>query len=267
LIQNKRSKTLGQNFLIDKNIVFKILKAAEITHNDTVIEIGPGKGALTDELIKTSGKIICVEIDNELAANLADKYSIFSNITIVNENFIFTDISAFLTQNTIFIGNLPYSVSTRIISKTLLFNKFIKHCVFMIQKEVAQRICATPESGKIHGALSILTRAHFQPEYLFDVSSNCFSPKPEVISSVIKLMPVNRNLPGDFNYNLFEKFVFSAFANKRKTLINSILNNSSINKETISNALLSLNLNPDIRAEQIGIEGFLKMFEKIYKSL
>ena len=130
----------------------------------------------------------------------------------------------------------------------------------MTQKEVAQRICAVPESGKIHGALSILVKLRFNTEFLFDVSPNCFSPKPEVFSSVIRLIPTNRELPSEFNYESFEKFIFSAFANKRKTLINSLLNNTNLNKEQLITTLKSLNLDNDIRAEQLNIEQFIRLF-------
>ncbi|MBP7652357.1 ribosomal RNA small subunit methyltransferase A [Candidatus Dependentiae bacterium] len=261
-----KTKQFGQNFLTDKNIIRKIIKYSKIDSADSVIEIGPGKGALTSELLKICRKLTLIEIDSFLIENeLNDLTANHHNVQIVNSDFLKLDLLTYLNSNCIIIGNLPYSSASKIIMKiaesTSVYK--IKHCIFMIQKEMADRILANPSSPG-YNAYTVLLSMNMIPEFLFDVSPSCFYPKPKVLSSVIKLCPNLKysELSENFKTN-FSKFVHSAFANKRKTLINSVSHNLKIDKNKIIESLIKLNLKPESRAEELTLPQFLKLFESI----
>jgi len=184
----KLTKSLGQNFLIDDNIVKRIVDVAEITEKDLVIEIGPGVGSMTVELAKRAGKVVAVEIDKRLIPALEDNLGEFSNVDIINKDIMDVNINEFRGES----GNVKsgcqpsYYITTPIIMKLLEENNDnIDIMVFMVQKEVAQRMVASP-GKKDYGALSVAVQYYTKPEKAFDVPPHCFVPQPEVDSTVIK---------------------------------------------------------------------------------
>ena len=174
---------LGQNFLVDKNIAKKIIKSADVSVSDTVIEIGPGKGILTEELLQKTKKIIAVEIDKKLSEELIEKYKNQKNIKIINTDFLKYNPPKKLKLK--FVANLPYYISSAIIEKILHLNNW-DTAVFMLQKEVACRLKATSGFDD-YGVLSIACQIFCSVEKMFNVPGTCFNPKPEVTSTVVKL--------------------------------------------------------------------------------
>ncbi|HPG30442.1 MAG TPA: 16S rRNA (adenine(1518)-N(6)/adenine(1519)-N(6))-dimethyltransferase RsmA [bacterium] len=258
-----KTKQFGQNFLIDKNIVGKILKYSDIEQDDTVIEIGPGKGALTVKLLNACKKLILIEIDSFLIETSLNELIKNTNAELINSDFLKLDLLRLIPENSVLIGNLPYSSAAKMIMKIAESNLKIKRCIFMIQKEMADRILAKPSSSQ-YNAYTVLLNLRFSPQFLFDVSPSCFYPKPQVLSSVIKLTanPEFYPLPDSFKIN-FSKFAHSAFANKRKTLINSVSHNLSLDKQIIIESLKKINLNPDSRAEELSLRQFIELFDCI----
>ena len=235
-----KTKQFGQNFLTDKNIVEKILKYSDIAQDDIVVEIGPGKGALTVKLLNACKKLILIEIDSFLIETQLNELIKNSGAELINSDFLKLDLTQIIPENSVLIGNLPYSAAAKMIMKIAESNIKIKRCVFMIQKEMSDRILAKPSSSQ-YNAYTVLLNLKFLPQFLFDVSPSCFYPKPQVLSSVIKLTgnPEFSGLSEPFK-KIFSKFAHSAFANKRKTLVNSVSHNLSLDKNIILESLKSI---------------------------
>lgn len=210
-------KFLGQNFLVDDNISKKIVKQIDLNEDDTVLEIGPGQGALTKHISGFCKKYIAIEIDKSISESLAEKYK--SKVKIINEDFLKFNLNQFKKPIKI-IGNLPYNIASEIIFKLFDHREKIIKAVLMVQKEFAKRLIAKPDS-KEYGILSVQSQAFSQPKLLFNVPSTVFFPKPKVESSVIEL---NFN---NINYNILSRDIFkllvrSAFSKRRKILKNSL---------------------------------------------
>ncbi len=244
-------KSLGQNFLVDQNIIKKIINLTEI-YNKNIVEIGPGEGALTEEILKRKPKsLLVVEKDHNLVKKLKDKYSNNKLIKICNADILKFDIEKILNKNSDIIGNLPYNISSQILVKFLKFNKWppkFNNLILMFQKELGEKIIGNyPSSG--YGRLSILSNYRLNILGKFFVSPNCFFPKPKVTSMVIHFQPKSKIL---FNikhiYNL-EKITNIFFSNRRKMInksIKKVLNNDKIKKLPD----LQINLRPsDIKPE------------------
>jgi len=234
----KLTKSLGQNFLIDDNIVKRIVDVAEITEKDLVIEIGPGVGSMTVELAKRAGKVVAVEIDKRLIPALEDNLGEFSNVDIINKDIMDVNINEFRGEsgNVKVVANLPYYITTPIIMKLLEENNDnIDIMVFMVQKEVAQRMVASP-GKKDYGALSVAVQYYTKPEKAFDVPPHCFVPQPEVDSTVIKLK-VNETPPVKLmDKDYFFTVVKAAFGQRRKTLVHPCRKNRESAKRPKSHA-------------------------------
>jgi 16S rRNA (adenine1518-N6/adenine1519-N6)-dimethyltransferase len=238
-------KSLGQNFLIDKNIIDKILNLTKIKNRD-IIEIGPGKGALTEEILKREPKSIkIIEKDTRLAEKLKQKYSINKSIKIYNEDILKFDIEKICKKNSAIFGNLPYNISSQILVKVLKLKKWppsLNDVVFMFQKELGEKIISKFPSPN-YGRLSILTNYRLNVIEKFLVSPNCFRPRPKVISMVIHFKIKKEKLTNIKNIDNLEKVTNIFFSNKRKMInknIKKILSESQIKK--ISD--LQLNLRP-----------------------
>ncbi|NLI57578.1 MAG: 16S rRNA (adenine(1518)-N(6)/adenine(1519)-N(6))-dimethyltransferase RsmA [Clostridium sp.] len=264
------TKSLGQNFLTDFNVVKKIVDAADITEDDVVIEVGPGIGTMTLELAKRAKKVIAVEIDKRLIPALEDNLRNFSNVQIINMDIMKTDINAIVSEyessNIKVVANLPYYITTPIIMKFLEEDTKIDMMVFMIQKEVAQRIVAGPGS-KEYGALSVAVQYYSKPEKVFDVSPHCFIPQPDVDSTVIKLV-VNEEPPVVLlDKNMFFKTVKCSFAQRRKTLINALYNAGKFkkSKEEIKEILKSMGVDENVRGEMLSIQQFAMLSNLLSK--
>ncbi|WP_078058039.1 16S rRNA (adenine(1518)-N(6)/adenine(1519)-N(6))-dimethyltransferase RsmA [Desulfurobacterium indicum] len=245
-------KSLGQHFLKNKNIIRKIVNAAGIDSSDTVVEIGPGGGALTEEILKRNPKIlVCVEIDPEMVEFLKEKFKSHENFKILNEDAKKFDFSQAGNSLKI-LGNLPYNVSTVIIRNLLNHINTIHSAVFMTQKEVANRLTST--SGKDYGYLPALLQNFFKIEKLFDVPPSAFVPPPKVWSTVFKMTPLNFRME-EKELKEFENFLKRAFSNRRKKLKNNVGKPPSTELEEIFQK----------RAEEIPPTEMLSLFRKIWQ--
>lgn len=257
-------KSLGQNFLIDTNILNRIVDFAELTDNSGAIEIGPGIGALTEQLAKRSKKVTAFEIDQRLLPILADTLSPYDNVKIIHEDILkanvgqviaeeFTDI-----QDLMVVANLPYYVTTPIILKLLSENLPIRGIVCMLQKEVADRIAAKP-STKEYGSLSIAIQYYTTAETVMIVPKTVFMPQPNVDSAVIRLTkrekPIVEVRDEDFLFTITR----ASFAQRRKTILNNLssqLPDGKAKKEQIIEALVQTGIDPTRRGETLTIEEF-----------
>ncbi len=256
----KLEKSLGQNFLIDKNIIEKIIRALDIQKEDLLIEIGPGIGTLTSAVADYAGKVKAIEIDKNLIPILEETLSEYENVEIIHNDILKTDLRQLILEEKKLkqvkvLGNLPYYITTAIIMKILKERNRISDIVIMIQKEVADRIKAFP-GNKDYGSLSIAVQYLCDVEQVASVPKNVFIPKPKVDSSVIHLKirpePPVHVLDEDFFY----KVVRAAFGQRRKTLLNSLSSNMNINKEILKEVLLFCKIDPARRAETLTIEEF-----------
>ena len=251
-------KRWGQNFLVDHNIARKIVSSAELSPEDRVLEIGAGKGILTGKIASQVKKVIAIEIDKKLCSFLPEELKNYKNVEIIEGDFLKLDISRFLTSgygsSVKVIANLPYYITSPIIVRLLNMKKW-SEAIFMLQKEVGERIAASP-GGKDYGALSILVQYHCDVEKQFNVSRNVFRPKPDVDSVVIKLKLLKRPRIKVEDENLFFKIVHAAFSQRRKKLSNSISNVLKIDKHLLENLLERLNISPTRRAETLSMEEF-----------
>lgn len=260
----KLTKTLGQNFLNDDSVVKSIVSAAEIDAHTLILEIGPGIGSMTKEMASTSAGVVAVEIDKHLIAALNDNLSGFSNIAIINSDIMKVDIEAIINEykekynadRVKVVANLPYYITTPIIMKFLEEVKGIDGMVFMVQKEVAQRMVSKP-GIKDYGALSVAVQFYSHPQIIFDVPPHCFIPQPEVHSTVIKL-DILKEPPVKVNKELYFKLVKASFGQRRKTLVNGLANAGIFNKskEQIKQIIDSMGLNENVRGEVLSVEKF-----------
>jgi len=258
-------KKYGQNFLIDDNILNGIVEAADIDNNDTVLEIGPGLGALTGLLCRRAKKVIAVEIDKMLISILGESLAGYDNLTLINDDILKIDINDLAAENSDnkskikVVANLPYYITTPVIMALLEKENCISSITVMIQKEVAQRMNEKPGS-KAYGALSLAVQFYAKTNYIMTVSKNCFIPKPEVDSAVIRLdiyEPDKRPVKAQDPDAMF-RIIRAAFNQRRKTLVNALGNapELSLNKETISSALSKMGKPETIRGEALTPEEF-----------
>ena len=245
-------KSLGQNFLIDKNIINKILNLSTIKGRD-IIEIGPGKGALTDEIIKRKpARISLIEKDNNLYKFLNDKYKNIKNIKIYNEDILKFPLEKYVKNKTTILGNLPYNISSQILVKILRFNEWppkFSNLIFMFQKELGEKIASKYPSNR-YGRLSILSSLKLKIDQSFLISPSCFSPRPKVTSMIIHFKPKIQKTLKIKNLKNLEKITNILFSNKRKMVnknLKKILNNNEIDKIKGLNVTSRPNqLNPEI---------------------
>jgi 16S rRNA (adenine1518-N6/adenine1519-N6)-dimethyltransferase len=257
-------KSLGQNFLIDPNILRNITEHAGLTKNTAAIEIGPGIGALTEQLARASGKVLAFEIDQRLIPILKDTLSPYDNVTIVNEDVLKADVKAVMDQelqgfdDIMVVANLPYYVTTPIILKLLMEKLPIRGICVMLQKEVGDRISAKPGT-KEYGSLSIAIQYYTEAEMVMTVPKTVFMPQPNVDSAVIRLTKREKP-PVDVKDEDFLFFITrSSFAQRRKTILNNLtsqLPNGKEKKEAILEALQSAGVDPTRRGETLSIEEF-----------
>ena len=262
------NKSLGQNFLIDDITVENIVKSANIQENDIVIEIGPGLGTLTNELLKKARKVICVELDERMIKILKDRFLLYDNIEIINEDILKIDLKGIVEKEKEnidisaikIVANLPYYITTPIIMKLLEEEKCYESITVMVQKEVAERLCAVP--GKRNaGAITYTVDYYSQAEKILDVPKDCFIPSPEVDSEVIKLTIRKSPRVELKNEEIFFKIIKLAFMQRRKTLINALSTNNEIfkNKEQIREILKELDIDEKVRGENLSIEEYANL--------
>ncbi|MBP7175266.1 MAG: 16S rRNA (adenine(1518)-N(6)/adenine(1519)-N(6))-dimethyltransferase RsmA [Thermoclostridium sp.] len=257
------TKSLGQNFLTDANIIRKITEAGELTQEDLVIEVGPGIGALTVSLAQQAGKVIAVEIDKNLIPALKDTTGPFTNVTIIHEDILKVDIQSILqgwNGKVKIISNLPYYVTTPVVMMFLESNFPIERMVLMVQKEVALRMAAKPGT-KDYGALSVGVQVAGTSKVLFQVSKNCFIPKPDVDSAVLRILLNDQLLRQIKDKTVFFNCVRAAFSQRRKTLLNAMSGapNWRLDKEAVKWLIDTMGLKEMIRGEELSVEQFITM--------
>ena len=252
----RASKRLGQNFLIDSNVVEKIVEAAEISAGDEVLEIGPGIGTLTQGLLEAAAKVTAVEIDKKLPAVLEKTLEGYENFKLVQGDILKVDIEKIMPPNFKVVANLPYYITTQILL-TLLEKKLpVTKIVTMVQKEVAERMTAAPNS-KIYGAMTVAVQFRADVKIAFEVPPSAFLPRPEVTSAVV-VCDVRESPFKVADEEFFIKVVRAAFGQRRKTLVNSLLGAGFL-REKILAALEVANILPERRAETLSIEDFVNL--------
>jgi len=260
----KPSKSMGQNFLIDPNIPVKIVKQSEINSSCCVLEVGPGLGALTAELSKAACRVIAVELDKRLVPILQDMFDNQSNVKIVqgdilkiNIKSLFENINPELKFNV--CANLPYNITTPAITAFIEAEIFDSITV-MVQKEVAQRICANPGTPE-YGAFTVFVNYFTSPEKLFDISSECFSPRPNVVSSVINMQVKKEKTLSESEEKQLFKLVRAAFNQRRKTLVNALsaTYNETHTKESLTKVIENCGFNARIRGEVLNLDNFISL--------
>ena len=262
------SKSMGQNFLTESWVPEDIAGAAGLDKNTGVLEIGPGIGCLTEQLAKRAGKVLCVELDTGLKPILAETLSHCENVEIVYGDVLKQDIPRLVSEKLcglrpVVCANLPYNVTSPLITAVLEANCFDSVTV-MIQKEVAERICAKPGTAD-YGAFTLLVNWYAEPEMLFTVPPSCFIPQPKVTSAVIHLK-VRKKPPVEvYDKELFFRVVRAAFGMRRKTLLNALSAFfPEIGKESIDNIITSCGYSDKIRGEALSIGDFATIADAFY---
>lgn len=245
-------KSLGQNFLINKGVVEKIISAADLSKKDTVLEVGPGMGVLTEELVKRAGRVVAVEKDPKLFKLLLEKFKGASNLELINEDIVKFQIPNFKKYK--IVANIPYNITGQFFRKFLLAENRPQMMVVMVQKEVGERLL-----GQNRSILSLAAALYGTAEKVCDVSPGSFRPSPKVTSSVIKLVSGERE-PQE------EKILYLAkigFSSRRKKLVSNLSTGLKISKEKILNIFDAIGLDGNIRAEELAKDDWLKLAESI----
>ena len=263
----KANKSLGQNFLINEDVVKEIVESSQIEADDLVIEIGPGLGTLTKFLLEKAKKVVCIELDSKMIRILEDRF----NLEIKNEDVLKVDLQKLIkdekersnVKNVKIVANLPYYITTPIIMKLLEEKLDLESITVMIQKEVADRLIAIP-GDKDTGAITYTVNYYSIGEKIIEVSNNSFIPEPEVTSEVIKLT-IRKNPPVQvINIELMFKIIKNAFMQRRKTLLNSLYNSKIFkSKEKGIEILKEVGLDQNIRAEKLTLQDFANIADKI----
>ncbi|MGR8933199.1 MAG: 16S rRNA (adenine(1518)-N(6)/adenine(1519)-N(6))-dimethyltransferase RsmA [Gammaproteobacteria bacterium] len=257
-MMHKARKRFGQNFLHDRHIIGMILGAVQAAPGQHLVEIGPGRGALTEPLLKQGAMLDVVELDRDLVEVLRKKFSAYPNLILHSGDALRFDFARCRRgdEKLRIIGNLPYNISTPLLFHLFEFAPDIEDMHFMLQKEVVARMCAVP-GNKQYGKLSIMLQYHCLPEALFDVPPESFEPVPKVMSAVVKLTP-HRSLPYPaVDYAHFNRLVTQAFSQRRKTLRNAL-------KDVCSEQLLlAVEINPEWRPECIGVQQYVHLSNRL----
>ena len=262
----KADKSLGQNFLVDDEAVNGIVEAANVSKDDLIIEIGPGLGTLTKELLERAGKVICIELDKRMIEILQDRFALYDNFQVINDDVLKVDLKALIEKEKIkyakIVANLPYYITTPIIMKLLEDRLDIETITVMIQKEVADRLVTTPGTGDT-GAITYAIHYYTKPSRVLEVQNTSFIPAPKVNSTVIQLDVLKEpSVKVESEEKLFELIKY-AFMQKRKTLVNSLTNSGKYGtKEEIENVLTELNIDLKIRPEKLTLEQFARITDK-----
>ena len=241
-------KKLGQHFLVDQNVINKLVRNISPNDKDIIVEIGPGDGAMTKSILPSVKKMYLIEKDTDLLNELVLTLHKYKNSKIINQDILKYDFSIFDNPFRV-IGNLPYNISTEIIFKMCKINNIVD-MHFMLQKEVVDRMVSKPNS-KIYGRLSVMAQAYFKIEKLFDISENVFLPKPKVKSSFIRLLPRKSVFNNDVHEEVFSNVVKSSFEGRRKMIRKSL--NNYLSDYDYDN----IKVNPKLRAENLTVDDYL----------
>ena len=262
--QISANKNLGQNFLIDENVIQNIIDSAQINQSDFVIEIGPGLGTLTSQLVEKADKVIAIELDQKMVKILQERFSLYSNFQLLNEDVLKVDLKTLIEKENTqkcpvkIVANLPYYITTPIIMKLLEEKLPIQNITVMVQKEVADRLTAIP-GEKNTGAITYCVYYYCEPKQVMLVPNTSFIPEPKVNSEVIQLN-IRQNPPVQLkNETVFFKIVKASFMQRRKTLLNGLTNAGIISKERMREILNKMQLPETVRGEDLSIEQFAQI--------
>ena len=265
----KFSKSLGQNFIINKNICPQMANYCSKSSDSGIIEIGPGIGVLTVELAKRYKKVVSIEIDKNLIPILSETISNFSNVELINKDILKIDLQE-IVKNYLndcseinICANLPYYITSEVIMYILESEINIKSVIIMIQKEVAERICASPGTRDI-GIITMAIKYYGNAEKLFDVGRENFIPSPNVDSSVIKIAIDKNNSTNILNKDLYFKLIKAAYGKRRKNILNSLSSGMNLGKNQTLEILKSSSIEHTKRAEQLSFEDFVNLSNKFY---
>ena len=263
------TKKFGQNFLIDTHVLDKIIDASGVTEDDFVLEIGPGIGTMTQYLCERAREVVAVEIDKNLIPILSDTLKNYSNVTVINEDILKLDICKLAEEKNQgkpikVVANLPYYITTPIIMGLFESHVPIDSITIMVQKEVAERMQEKPGS-KEYGALSLAVQYYAKPEIVANVPPNCFMPRPNVGSAVIRLTRHEKPPVEVEDEKLMFRIIRASFNQRRKTLANGLNNSPEIHlpKEVIQESIVSLGVPENIRGEALSLEQFAELSNEI----
>ena len=268
----RANKSLGQNFLVDANVVQNIVDGSNVNKEDLVIEIGPGLGTLTEFLLESAQKVICIELDERMINILKDRFRLYDNFEIINQDVLKVDLKELIKRekenskikNVKVVANLPYYITTPIIMKLLEEQLDLESITVMVQKEVGDRLIAIP-GKKETGAITYTVYYYAESEKILEVPNSSFIPEPEVTSEVIKLNIRKKPPVNVTDKKLMFKVIKNAFMQRRKTLINSLTNTKIFeNKEQGAKVLKKVNLDENIRAEKLSLQEFADIANMIY---
>ena len=263
------NKNLGQNFLVDDDTVSGIIEVANISKEDLVIEIGPGLGTITKELLERAGKVICIELDERMITILNDRFSLYNNFELINEDVLKVNLQELINKEsfktTKIVANLPYYITTPIILKLLEERLDIEAITVMIQKEVAERLVAEPGKGE-SGAITYAINYYTKPKIVLQVPNTAFIPEPKVNSTVIQLDVQKEPTVKVLNEEKLFELIKIAFMQKRKTLVNALTNSNKYgSKETVEKVIEKMGLDLKIRPEKLTLEQYAELSEEINK--
>lgn len=267
----KANKSLGQNFLIKEEVVEQIVESAKIEKEDLVIEVGPGLGSLTKYLLEKAGKVICIELDKKMIEILNDRFFLYSNFELLNQDVLKVDLKELIQKeksegkikHVKIVANLPYYITTPIMMKLLEEQLEIESITVMIQKEVADRLIATP-GEKETGAITYTVYYYATAQGVIEVQKDSFIPEPEVTSKVITLKIRKKPPVQTENKEIMFKIIKNAFMQRRKTLANALVNTKIFNnKEDAVQALKEIGLDENIRAEKLTLEDFANLSNEL----
>ena len=265
------NKIFGQNFLIDDDVIDGIIESANISKKDLVIEIGPGLGTLTSKLLENANKVIAVEIDNKMVEVISDRFRMYNNLQIINEDILKIDLNAIIENEkqedgkVKIVANLPYYISTPIIMKLLEERLNIDEIVVMVQKEVADRLTAKPGT-KLSGAITYAVDYYAEAEPVLNVGRDCFIPAPKVDSEVIKLKLRKQPKVEVNNEKELFKLIKLNFTQRRKTLINVLVNSGMVkSKENAMKIFDELEFDYGVRGETLNLEQYKLLIDCINK--
>ena len=264
------NKSLGQNFLVDDNVVKSIVDSADISNEDLVIEIGPGLGTLTNELLQRAKKVIAIELDTRMIRILEDRFSLYNNLEIINEDVLKVDLNTIIKneknnngiKSAKIVANLPYYITTPIIMKLLEDKSDFESITVMIQKEVADRLCEIP-GGKLSGAITYSVYYYAEAKEVLKVPNTSFIPAPEVDSEVINLK-IRLEPPVQADEKKLFKIIKYAFMQRRKTLTNALSKCDLFkDKEHLRTILSELGINEKVRGEELSLQDFANIVNKL----
>lgn len=264
----KFSKSLGQNFLIDGNIINKIADTAELDENSGVLEIGPGFGTLTQVLCSKAKKVVAVEVDKSLAIVHKETLN-YNNLKIIYDDFMKVDVNKLIEEefqdlDVKIVANLPYYITTPIIMKILEEKYKISKIVVMVQKEVAERLNSLPGS-KEYGAITLAVQYRADTNIAIIVPNTVFMPRPKVDSAVIEFNILKESRIRVQDEELLFSVIKASFGQRRKTLLNGLANNLKISKDIVNEALLNAGIDPGIRGEKLGLDEFGRISDELKK--